>query len=112
MTDVVVYGVSVPGCEGRAGMAAIVESDNIDLDILAASLASKLPAYARPHFLRLAAQLDMTGTYKLKKRDLQLEGFNPENIRDKLYFLDAKSNQYISLDSELHSKICSGQVRF
>ena len=112
MSDVVVYGVAVPGCEGRAGMAAIVDSDKIDLDSLATSLTSKLPAYARPHFLRLAAELDMTGTYKLKKRDLQLEGFNPEKIRDKLYFLDAKSNKFISLDSDLHFKICSGQVRF
>ena len=25
LTDVVVYGVEIPGCEGRIGMAAIVE---------------------------------------------------------------------------------------
>ena len=106
------YGVAVPGCEGRAGMAAIVDSDKIDLEILATSLTSKLPAYARPHFLRLAPELDMTGTYKLKKRDLQLEGFNPEKIKDKLYFLDSKSNQYVPLDSDLFFKISSGQIRF
>ena len=106
------YGVSVPGCEGRAGMAAIVDSDKIDMDSLASSLINKLPVYARPHFLRLAPELDMTGTYKLKKRDLQLEGFNPDKIKDKLYFLDAKSNKYITLDSDLHFKISSGQVRF
>ena len=112
LSDVVVYGVAVPGCEGRAGMAAIVDSDKIDMDSLATSLINKLPVYARPHFLRLAPELDMTGTYKLKKRDLQLEGFNPDKIKDKLYFLDAKSNKYITLDSDLHFKISSGQVRF
>ena len=112
MSDVVVYGVSVPGCEGRAGMAAIVDSDKIDLDSLASSLINKLPVYARPHFLRLVPELDMTGTYKPKKRDLQLEGFNPDKIKDKLYFLDAKSNKYITLDSDLHFNISYGQVRF
>lgn len=112
MSDVVVYGVAVPGCEGRAGMAAIVDSDKLDLDDLAAGLSSKLPAYARPHFLRLATELDMTGTYKLKKRDLQLEGFNPEKIIDYLYFLDSKSNKFIFLDVDLYHEICSGQVRF
>ena len=101
----------MPGCEGRAGMAAIAESDKIDLGSLATSLTNKLPAYARPHFLRLAPELDMTGTYKLKKRDLQQDGFNPEKIKDKLYFLDSKSIKYIPLDSDLHFKISSGQMR-
>jgi len=111
LSDVVVYGVAVPGCEGRAGMAAIADSDKIDLGSLATSLTTKLPAYARPHFLRLAPELDMTGTYKLKKRDLQQDGFNPEKIKDKLYFLDSKSIKYIPLDSDLHFKISSGQMR-
>ena len=35
LSDVVVYGVSVPGCEGRAGMAAVaVNTDTLDLDTL------------------------------------------------------------------------------
>ena len=111
LSDVVVYGVTVPGCEGRAGMAAVVESDKVELDSVAAAVTSKLPGYARPYFLRLTPQLDMTGTYKLKKRDLQLQGFNLADISDKIFFLDVKSSKYIPLDTELYSGICSGKVR-
>ena len=32
----------------------------------------RLPSYARPAFVRLVRELDVTGTYKLKKRDLQV----------------------------------------
>ena len=112
LSDVVVYGVTVSGCEGRAGMAALVQSDQLDLDHLAANITVKLPAYARPYFLRLTAELDITGTYKLKKRDLQLQGYDPDKIDDQLFFLDSKSSRYVPLTSELYSKINTNQVRF
>ena len=43
-----VYGVAIPGTEGRAGMAALVTEPEIDLAALRAHLASRLPHYARP----------------------------------------------------------------
>ena len=48
-----VYGVRVPGAEGRAGMAALVAEDELDLDGLSRHVARQLPAYARPIFLRI-----------------------------------------------------------
>ena len=108
----VVYGVTVPGCEGRAGMAAIVNSDQLNLASLALDISKKLPAYAIPFFLRLTEELDITGTFKLKKRDLQLQGYNPDNIEDELFFLDNKSNQYIPLDKHLYEEISSNKIRF
>jgi solute carrier family 27 fatty acid transporter 1/4 len=49
------------GTEGRAGMAAIVdETRQIDLEKLNRDLQQRLPAYARPIFLRLLDKLDMT----------------------------------------------------
>lgn len=60
--DAIVYGVEVPGVEGRAGMAAIVApSDGIDLKNFLASVKKQLPSYALPIFLRLTQQLDLTG---------------------------------------------------
>ncbi|MGA2793741.1 MAG: long-chain-acyl-CoA synthetase, partial [Roseiarcus sp.] len=49
-----VYGVCAPGHEGRAGMAALVVEggDDFDLSGLRAHIAERLPAYARPVFLR------------------------------------------------------------
>ena len=109
--DVVVYGVRVPGCEGRVGMAAIASCEELDLEDLAQGIVKKLPNYARPFFVRLSSQLDMTGTFKLKKRDLQAQGFGPD-IEDDLYFLDVKEMKYVPLTSELRDKITSGEVRF
>ena len=91
----VVYGVTVPGSEGRAGMAAVVDSDKVELDSVAAAVTSKLPGYARPYFLRLTPQLDMTGTYKLKKRELQSEGCDPSKISDPLFLLHPKTRLQI-----------------
>lgn len=44
------------------------------------------------------------GTFKLKKLEKQKEGFNPNTISDKLYFLD-KLGKYVNLTPELYQKI-------
>ena len=80
--DTIVYGVEVPGVEGRAGMAAIVEpTDGLDLNSFLSAIQKQLPSYARPLFLRLVARLDITGTFKMKKIAMQKEGFNPNYIK-------------------------------
>ena len=93
-------------------MAAIVNTDQLDLPSLAIDISKKLPAYAMPFFLRLTEELDITGTFKLKKRDLQLQGYNPEDIEDELFFLDSRSNQYIPLDKHLYQEISLNKMRF
>ena len=93
-------------------MAAIVNTDQVDLVSLAVDISKKLPVYARPYFLRLTEELDITGTYKLKKRDLQLQGYNPDDVDDAMFFLDHKSNQYIPLDKHLYTEISSNRIRF
>ncbi len=51
------------GVEGRAGMAAIVdEHHHVDLAELHRDLQKALPAYARPIFLRIIQEMDVTGT--------------------------------------------------
>lgn len=98
--------------EGRAGMAAIVDPDSIlDLKMLAENLEKSLPNYARPIFLRIAKGLEMTGTFKLKKVDLQKEGFEPSKIQDKMYFLSG-SKEYLEITPELYKEIISGSLKF
>jgi acyl-CoA synthetase (AMP-forming)/AMP-acid ligase II len=72
-----VYGVHVPGQEGRAGMAALVMQPGCTLDAAAfhAHCRARLPFYAIPLFLRLSPQADITATFKLRKVDLQREGY-------------------------------------
>lgn len=110
--DTIVYGVEVPGVEGRAGMAAIVEpSCGLDLNHFLTAVKKQLPAYATPIFLRLVQQLDITGTFKLKKLALQREGYNPHAIQDRMYFYDGVKGAYRTLDHCLYQDIIEMRCR-
>jgi len=112
VVDASVYGVTVPGIEGRAGMAALVVGDHFDLTGLHRHLQTRLPAYARPLFIRIRSALDTTETFKQKKQGLISEGFDPRAIADPLYFADAARGTYVSLDAGLHARIANGAIRF
>jgi acyl-CoA synthetase (AMP-forming)/AMP-acid ligase II len=101
-----VYGVEVPGSEGRAGMASLNVSDEFDLDAFARHLASELPVYQRPYFVRLQHDMRITGTFKHQKVDYRREGYDPAQVDDPLYFLDGDA--YVELDAALYDAIQSG----
>jgi len=110
--DSVVYGVDVPGVEGKAGMAAIVEdAAKFDLDSFLARLKAELPSYAIPLFVRLVSTIDLTGTFKFRKLDLVREGYNPSIVSDPLYFYNSSSGGYTPLDSCLYDEIVSMKCR-
>jgi fatty-acyl-CoA synthase len=109
--DGVVFGVTVPGAEGRAGMAALVVDEHFDLEVFRAHVAAQLPSYARPVFVRLVPALDLTGTFKPRKLELLGEGYDPAQVSDPLYVDDARSGAYVPLDRERHAAIAAGRVR-
>ena len=109
LLDVVVYGVEVPGMEGRAGMAAIDEK--VNMDNLAQQLYLSLPSYAVPVFIRLVKSAALTGTFKLKKVDLRKEGFSQEQVSDPLFMLDPGQKVYIPFTPEMHHQLASGAMR-
>jgi fatty-acyl-CoA synthase len=109
--DATVYGVTVAGRDGRAGMAAIVCDRPCDLAGLRAHLATHLPEYARPVFLRLQQQIDVTGTFKQRKLDLVREGFDPALSPDPIYFNDPNAQTFVPLDATLRERIQRGAVR-
>jgi fatty-acyl-CoA synthase len=111
VVEVVVYGVRVPGTEGRAGMAAIVVEAGFALATLRSHVAVHLPEYARPRFVRIVPALEQTGTFKLKSRTLAEEGFDPAAMRDEVYFDHSGAQAYVRLDGPLFASICSGAVR-
>jgi fatty-acyl-CoA synthase len=104
-----VYGVRVPGTEGRAGMASLVVNGDFDLAGLPARLKARLPAYAHPIFLRLSPRIEVTGTFKQRKVDLVREGFDPAAISDPLYVL--ADGKYDRLTPQRHAEIVAGQVK-
>jgi fatty-acyl-CoA synthase len=107
-----VYGVEIPGQEGRAGCVACVLNSDTDLDfeILAKDAIQSLPRYAVPVFLRLMKELPTTSTMKLPKVQLKGEGVDPAHVQD-VYVLRAGGTSYEPLTPSLWGQIVKGQVK-
>ena len=103
-----VYGVQVPGAEGRAGMASLSCGDDFTVDAFAAYVAKELPVYQRPYFLRIQKGMRITGTFKHQKVDYQREGYDPARVSDPLYLLDG--DKYVPLDEETFDGIQSQRI--
>jgi fatty-acyl-CoA synthase len=104
-----VYGVEIPGTDGRAGMAALVVDSRFALGGLRAHLDARLPAYACPLFLRLCGTIEVTATFKHKKSDLARAGYDPALTGDAIYFNDGAA--FVKMDAALFERIQSGQLR-
>lgn len=107
-----VYGVEVPGAEGRAGMASLTTSHDIDFSNLATHLKSALPAYAVPLFIRIKQDVDTTGTFKFRKVEAVKEGFDIGLIKDPVWFLNPEVKTYEPLTSEALARIRAKDYRF
>jgi fatty-acyl-CoA synthase len=110
VVEAAVYGVAVRGAEGRAGMALLGVEGEIDPAEIARHMRA-LPDYARPVFLRVRRELEVTATFKHKKHDLANEGFDPDRIADPLYVFDRARDAYVTLDRDLFARIQSGAMR-
>ena len=108
--EATVYGVELPGADGRAGMAALVVDKTFDLAALSAHVARELPAYAQPVFVRLLPAIDTTGTFKIRKLDLVADGFDPARIKGPLYFHDPQAG-YVTLTKALFGRLTAGAVK-
>ncbi len=109
-----VYGVQIKGLDGRAGMAALLLEggpDSFDPDAFYRFVESRLPRYAAPVFLRLIAEPEITGTYKLRKVTLQGEGFDLDRISDPLFFRDDTGGSYVRVTKKLRNQLLSVHLR-
>ncbi|WP_067651245.1 AMP-binding protein [Nocardia harenae] len=105
-----VYGVPVPGREGRAGMAAVVLEVGTRFDgaAVATHLDAVLAPYARPLFIRLRSALDTTATLKLAKLELQRAGFAP-GAGEPIYVRIEGEDEYRELTPERYAAIVSAR---
>jgi fatty-acyl-CoA synthase len=110
VSDAAVYGVRVPGADGRAGMVAIVVGPGFDLGEFRRHLVSRLPDYARPVFVRIVPGVNLTGTFKPRKQTLMAEGFDPGLIDD-LYVEDRALRAYVRLDRNIHRLLQAGLLK-
>ena len=109
-----VYGVHLPGEDGRAGMAAIVLMPGVTFDpaTFYAHAERHLPRYALPVLLRLSAEMDVTGTLKQRKFALIDEGYDPDRCRDPLYVRDDRARTYVTLTPERLAALARSELRF
>jgi fatty-acyl-CoA synthase len=110
-----VYGVRIEGAEGRAGMAALLLDDeqreHFDGEAFYTFVDGRLPRYAAPVFVRLVSDADVTGTFKLRKIELQREGFDLAQIGDPVWLRDDEAKTYVPLTRKLQRQLLSGELR-
>ncbi len=105
---VTVFGVQVPGTEGRAGMAAVVlNGDQLDGASLANSVYERLPSYAVPLFVRVVDSLEHTSTFKRKKADLREQGYGPD-VEDPLFVLNSREEGYVPYYDGYPDEVAAG----
>ncbi len=115
VSESTVYGVQIPGTDGRAGMMSIIPTvDVTDFDCagLASLLNQALPSYAVPRFIRFKQEFETTGTHKIKKVSLREEGFDTAKISDPLFVLLPGASEYVPLTEEIHQQIKASAYKF
>lgn len=108
-----IYGVQIPGTDGRAGMAAIIPiSEAWDLEGISQHINENIPSYARPIFLRKLKAMDTTATFKMKKGELKEQAFHPTRCKDPVFVLKPGSDRYQLLDETFYMKLIAGSAGY
>ena len=106
-----VFGVEVPGVEGKAGMVAfeLADGEELELDSFQALVERDLPAYAQPVFVRVLRSVTTTATFKLQKNDLREQAYHLDKVAgDNLYVSKPRERGYEPLDSVFYQEIIEG----
>jgi len=117
-----VYGVTVPGYEGRAGCAALnvngTPSPSFYRELLQHAR-SQLPRYAVPVFLRIQRQSSHIHNHKQAKTGLRNEGVDPAKIGtleasgkdDVFLYWSPTDDSYVPFSERDWNAISSGEVK-
>ena len=109
-----VYGVDIPGAEGKAGMAAITLTPGQQFSAAEFTefVDRELPAFARPVFVRIEQQQDTTGTFKLFKGKLKQQAYHLDQVDEPIYVRQPKSKQYELLDHGFYEQLINGSAGY
>jgi acyl-CoA synthetase (AMP-forming)/AMP-acid ligase II len=116
-----VYGVLVPGHDGRAGCVALSlsgDAGNFDVDGFLLHARKHLPKYAVPVFVRLVAARSSTDNNKQNKVPLRDEGIDVSKFgskvvggqNDALLWLAPGGSGYVAFDKGYLDALRSGEV--
>ncbi|WP_431956657.1 long-chain-acyl-CoA synthetase [Nocardia lijiangensis] len=111
VAQAVVFGVDIPGADGKAGMAAVMLHPGAEFD--GAGLAElayrKLPGYAVPLFVRVVAELEQTSTFKSRKVELRKQGY-AQDTGSALYVLAGRTEGYVPAYDDYAADVAAGRV--
>ncbi|NMT65487.1 long-chain-acyl-CoA synthetase [Marinobacter orientalis] len=113
--EAIVYGVEIPGTNGKAGMVTLVPKSvgqPFDVSQLFHYLNDNLPPYAVPVFVRVTNAIEKTGTFKYRKVDDQKAGYSVKRPGERVYAWLPGNEGYTLLTPELVAEIDAGKVRF
>lgn len=108
-----VYGVEIPGHDGRAGCAAVLFQGPVDqtlLDDIAIHAKTRLPKYAVPNFLRVVKTVTATGNNKQQKAVLRSDGVQPSKGGDEQMFW-LRGDCYKPFDGTAWDDLSMGRVK-
>ncbi|MCJ1401650.1 hypothetical protein MMC11_004867 [Xylographa trunciseda] len=121
-----VYGVLVPGHEGRAGCAALdleaLTKDAFDWKAFTKYVRTRLPRYTVPVFIRVVeggVGSMSSHNSKQNKVPLRQEGIDPQlrgtkvdgGQRDQMYWLAPKAEEYVPFTEQDWETLVAGQAR-
>jgi fatty-acyl-CoA synthase len=111
ISQAVVYGVDIPGTDGKAGMGAVTLYPEAEFDghALAAQVYAQLPGYAVPLFVRVVPELEQTSTFKSHKVELRKQGYEP-NDDSSLYVLAGRSEGYVPAYDDYAADVAAGRA--
>lgn len=112
--DASVYGVKIPGHEGRCGMAALtfIKDETMDWKRFLNYLNRRMPEHARPIFIRICQHLDYKYNLEEVKPQLQQENFDITRIKDPIFFLHPQKDTYLPLTADIYNDIMAGKISF
>ncbi|MRH91190.1 long-chain-acyl-CoA synthetase [Nocardia sp. SYP-A9097] len=111
VVQAVVYGVDIPGADGKAGMAAITLAEDAVFDgrVAAKTLYDRLPSYAVPLLIRIVPELEQTSTFKSRKVELRNQGFTPDGTST-LYVLAGRTDGYVPAYDGYTGEVAAGRA--
>ncbi|OQS17108.1 long-chain-acyl-CoA synthetase [Nocardia donostiensis] len=111
ITEAVVFGVDIPGTDGKAGMAAVTLRPGAEFDgeAVARSVFDRLPGYAVPLFIRVVDQLEATSTFKSRKVELRKQGYARDD-ETPLYVLAGRGAGYVPAYDDYPADVAAGRA--
>lgn len=109
-----VYGVDIPGADGKAGMVSLELKPGVEFDAVefASYVTGALAPFAQPVFVRIQQHVSTTGTFKLVKGELRKQAYDMDEVDDDLYVMPARSKSYQKLDREYYKTLTTGAAGY